>query len=191
MKIALTFDDGPHPRYTREILDILDDYGITATFFVVGENVEYYPESFAMLLNSGHEIGNHTYSHPRFNNNQPGGIQEEIGKCHALLKDKFGYEATLFRPPEGRLNESVKTASTEWDYKIILWNVDTLDWKHTPPQQIADHVVSGVRSGDIILMHDYISYNSPTPAALRIIIPRLLAHGFQFVTVSELIACQS
>lgn len=186
-KIALTFDDGPHPRYTPEILEILDTYGIKATFFVVGENAEHYPDTLEEVIRRGHEVGNHTYTHPHLIRENYTGLVEEIWRCESAIY-RFGECRTkYFRPPEGLVDTDVRVAASKLGYSVILWNIDTRDWAHTPPAKIAANVLSHVHSGDIILMHDYIGHNSPTPEALRLILPELLAQGYTFVRISELI----
>lgn len=187
MKIALTFDDGPHPRYTPQILDILDKYGIKATFFAIGINADRYPDTMEMVISRGHEIGNHTYTHPHVNRLDASTLYNEIEKCENALFSHTDYKTKLFRPPEGMIDGYVKSVIKQLDYKVILWDIDTLDWAHTPPDVIADKVISSISSGDIILMHDYISYYSPTPEALEAFIPILLEKGYKFVVVSELI----
>lgn len=187
MEIALSFDDGPHPVYTREILSILEEYGVTATFFMVGENVSYYPDVAADVLAAGHEVGNHSYDHCRLTRLDESGIRDEVVRCEEALFTLDEYRPHLLRPPEGAMNEAVRRVAQEGDYRLILWDVDTRDWAHTPAQTIADHVLSSVQAGDIILMHDYIGHDSPTPAALRRLLPALLEQGYHFVTVSQLI----
>ena len=186
-KIALTFDDGPHPRQTPEILDILDEYGIKATFFVIGVNVKNYPEAFQETIRRGHEIGNHTYSHPHLSGADYNTLKNEIDKCESAISLLSDYKPKLFRPPEGWIDSDVKTLSAQYDYNVILWNIDTKDWAHTSPDKIVKYVTDNVKPGDIILMHDYIGKNSPTAEALRGFIPVLLERGYQFVVVSELI----
>lgn len=184
--IALTFDDGPHPRYTPEILDILDEYGIKATFFVVGENVSYYSDIVKEEIARGHEIGNHTYEHKNISGYDSERLTREIKKCEETLAS-LDYSCKLFRPPEGALGAQQGRQIKELDYRVILWNLDTRDWAHNTPWQISNYLMKNVKSGDIILMHDFVGKNSPTPAALRIFIPKMLAAGYSFVTVSELI----
>lgn len=187
MKIALTFDDGPHPRYTPQILDILDKYGIKATFFAIGINADRYPDTMEMVISRGHEIGNHTYTHPHVDRIDSLTLHGEIEKCESALFSHTDYKTKLFRPPEGMIDGYVKSVIKQLDYKVILWDIDTMDWAHTPPDVIADNVIKNVSSGDIILMHDYISYYSPTPEALEQFIPVLLEKGYKFVVISELI----
>lgn len=187
MEIALTFDDGPHPYYTPIILDILEEYGVNATFFTVGENIEYYPVTAERLLTSGHEIENHTFSHARIGKMCYDDIYREIEQCEDAVSATSERKTKFLRPPQGQMSEVVKQVIRDLDYRIVLWDVDTRDWAHTPPKEIADNVLSVVTAGDIILMHDFIGHNSPTPEALRILIPELLDRGYNFVTVSELI----
>ena len=187
MKIALTFDDGPHPRYTPQILDILDKYGIKATFFSIGVNADNYPDTMEMVIRRGHEIGNHTYTHPHVACLDSEMLKREVEQCESVVFGLTDYKTKLFRPPEGMIEGCVKSVIKELDYKVILWDIDTLDWAHTPPEKIAENVIRNISSGDIILMHDYIAYNSPTPEALELFIPILLEKGYKFVVVSELI----
>lgn len=189
MKIALTFDDGPHPVYTGEILDILREYGIRATFFVVGENVERYPELVERELAEGHEVGNHTYSHCHLSKTSPDQIIREIEACERSVYQLCEYRTKLFRPPEGVLPDAIHDYARNADYTVILWSVDTYDWAHNPINEIMKNIRRNTEPGDIILMHDSVK-DSLTPTALRQIIPYLLDEGFTFVTVSELIGCQ-
>lgn len=186
-KIALTFDDGPHPHYTHEILGILAEYDVRATFFVVGENVEFYPHVLAEVQAAGHEIGNHTYDHHRLGRFDLARVSDEILRTEQAVFELCDSRTKLFRPPEGMMNDAVIAAARALDYRVILWNIDTRDWDHPTPEAIAEHVLGQVKSGDIILMHDYIGRESPTPDALRLLIPALLEAGYRFVGVSELI----
>lgn len=187
MKIALTFDDGPHPRYTPRILEILDEYGIKATFFTVGINAYYYPEALRMVAERGHEIGNHTYSHPRVSSVDQSKLGDEIELCEETIYGITDCRTKLFRPPEGMIDSGILNVLHGLDYRVILWDIDTRDWAHTPPKEIAENVINTVSSGDIILMHDYIGVNSPTCEAMSIFIPALIEKGYRFVVVSELI----
>ncbi len=189
-RIALTFDDGPHPYLTKEILDILDRYQVKATFFMVGINVENYPDAARAVISAGHEVGNHTYTHHHFNRVSTGEIQKELGRCEDVLEELCEYRPHLFRPPEGAVNSCVESCSEENDYSLILWSLDTRDWEHKNAERIAKTVLSSIKSGDIILMHDYIGVNSQTPQALEILLPKLLQQGYEPVTVSQLLGIQ-
>lgn len=186
-KIALTFDDGPHPTQTPEILDILEEYGIRATFFVIGQNAEWYGDCLKMVYEAGHEIGNHSHTHANLTEAGYESVCREIEEAERLIGERIEYRPHLLRPPGGQMGEDLYRAASERDYTVICWSVDTLDWAHTPSDAIVENVLTNAEGGDIILFHDYISGESPTPAALRIIIPELLGRGYEFVTVSELI----
>lgn len=185
--IALTFDDGPHPRYTKEILDILEEYGVRATFFFIGVNVEAYPEAAKLVQAAGHEIGNHTYSHKILRDLSYDETCAEIDSGEWAVFDCTGLKTNLLRPPEGKMGDALLAATEEREYNVICWSVDTLDWAHTPTDKIVENVLSSTEAGDIILFHDFVSGESPTPAALRQIIPTLIERGYEFVTVSELL----
>ena len=186
MKIALTFDDGPHPVLTQKILDILAKYDVKATFFMVGVNVENYPDAARAVQEAGHEIGNHTYSHRILSHLTHEEIDAEIEGCEDLLEELCHRRPHLFRPPQGALSPLVEADADQNDYSLILWSLDTRDWEDKNADHITQRVLSSVKSGDIILMHDYIGHNSRTPEALERLLPKLLSHGFQPVTVSEL-----
>ena len=185
--IALTFDDGPHPRYTKQILDILEKYGVKATFFFVGQNIEYYPEAARAVVDAGHEIGNHTYTHNRVKAMSQDEVFAEMSRCDDMIYRLGECQTVLFRPPEGAFGEAVEKSAEMLGYSVILWSIDTRDWDHSTPAEIFQNVTQNIDSGDIILMHDYVGYNSPTPQALELIIPELQSRGYKFVTVSELI----
>jgi len=187
LTIALTFDDGPHPTLTPQILDILNQYQIKATFFMVGENAERYPELVTRIRDEGHEIGNHTYSHIQIKSADALQLEEEILHCESIIGGISDLRPKLFRPPEGSFHEELGQMCDALGYRVVLWSVDTRDWCRLPPKDITEKVLKDVRSGDIILMHDYIGSNSPTPTALKQILPRLIKRGYTFSTVSELL----
>ena len=187
MKIALSFDDGPHPTYTREILSVLRNFDIKATFFVIGENAKYYPDVLCQITEEGHEIGNHTFTHSLKKNISEKTLTEELKKSRDTIKSICGYDVKLFRPPGGILNNKVKDTVSGLGYKIVLWNIDTKDWAHSSVDTITKNVLSNTKSGSIILFHDYIYKNSPTVEALEKIIPKLKEQGYYFVTIGELI----
>ena len=187
MEIALSFDDGPQPRLTPVILEILEEYGNKATFFMVGENVGYYPAAARAVVEAGHEIGNHTFSHRKFGRMGRADLEREIVSCEEAIAALTERPVRFIRPPEGEMSETVRRVAGELRYRVILWDVDTRDWAHTPPDEISRHILDTVQAGDIILMHDFIGYDSPTPEALRMVIPALLARGYRFVTVGEML----
>ena len=186
-QIALTFDDGPHPTLTPEILEILARYHVPATFFMVGQNVLNYPEAARAVIDAGHEVGNHTFTHPHIASLNEQAIFEEIGRCEDALEELCEYRPHILRTPQGALTPSLEKCLLEEDYILVLWSLDTRDWDNKSTDAIVRSVLDGVKSGDIILMHDYIGYNSKTPEALETIIPELLSLGYEVVTVSELL----
>ena len=186
--VALTFDDGPHPRITRQILDYLDKEGIKATFFIIGCNAELWPDIVEDEIKRGHEIGNHTYSHNEINRKSAAQMHDDLAHADDILRSSFGYEAVLFRPPQGVCNDNVISAASELSYSIVLWDIDTHDWAHASADSIVKNVKRNVNDGDIILFHDYVSGETHTLEALQIIVPYLKSQGYSFATVSELMS---
>lgn len=186
--IALTFDDGPHPRYTDEILDILGKYNVKGTFFVIGRNAESYPKKLKRIADEGHEIGNHTYSHITAGKASKENFGAELKKTHGIIKKITGKDTVLFRPPTGYCNTVAVKSAAEMNYKIIVWTVDTRDWMHTSTENIVKTVKTHAMGGCIVLFHDFVTAPSPTPSALRELIPYLIEEGYRFVTVSELLS---
>ena len=189
-KIAITFDDGPHPHQTEAILEILDRYGVQSTFFMVGVNVVNYQDAARSVINRGHEVGNHTFSHCHLKQLDEEKISEELKKCEDALAELCEYHPHLFRPPEGMINDYIRHCSENYDYRLILWSIDTRDWETKNASQIVETVLEQVQPGDIILMHDYIGYHSKTAEALEILLPKLLARGYEPVTVSNLLGIE-
>ena len=186
-QIALTFDDGPHPALTPRILEILAKYNVPATFFMVGQNVLNYPNAARAVIEAGHEVGNHTFTHPHIANLNEKAIFEEIGKCEDALEELCEYRPHLLRTPQGALTQSLERCLLDDDYILVLWSLDTRDWENKSTVSIVKTVLDSVQSGDIILMNDFIGHNSKTPEALEKIIPILLSRGYEFVTVSALL----
>ena len=186
-QIALTFDDGPHPTLTPRILEILAENNIPATFFMVGQNVLNYPEAARAVIQAGHEVGNHTFSHPHIGNLSEQAIFDEIGKCEDALEELCEYRPHLLRTPQGALTPSLERCLLDDDYILVLWSLDTRDWENKSTAHVVQTVLENVQAGDIILMHDFIGHNSKTPEALEKIIPILLSQGYEFVTVSALL----
>ncbi len=186
-KIALTFDDGPHPKKTEKILEVLEKYGVKATFFVIGENAKLYPEVLKKVKDAGHDIGNHTYSHKSINKMSYDSLLESVRKCNRTIFEITGERPMFFRPPEGYVNDGIAQQLYSEGYDVILWRVDTYDWRGRSAQEIYSTVMRNVKCGDIILMHDFISGESHTAQALDLLIPKLQAQGYEFVTVSDII----
>ncbi len=177
--VALTFDDGPS-KYTNDILDILKDNGICATFFILGNKVPYGQETLLKMLENGNEIGNHTYNHKWLAHLDEMEIKNQISKTQEVIFEYTRYLPKVFRPSYGDIPKEIRK---EINLEVTLWNVDTLDWKLKNKKQIIKRATRNTKDGDIILMHD--TYKR-TKDALPEIINTLKKKGFQFVTISEL-----
>lgn len=183
--VALTFDDGPSKATTR-ILDVLEQYDAHATFFVVGTQLEKFPEITARAVSLGCEIGNHTYSHKNFTKISKDEILDQIGRVNDLVQQAAAYEIRLVRPPYGAgiKDETVKATVA---YPLIMWSIDTLDWSTRDTQSTLEAIRKDVQDGSIVLMHDL--YDA-TAAAVETIVPELIEQGYQLVTVSEMFAAK-
>lgn len=179
-QIALTFDDGPHPKVTIQILETLKKYDAKATFFMLGSRVEYYPEIAKKVHEAGHELGNHTWNHPDLTKAGLAKVGDEIIKTSSIIESVTGQKVTVFRPPYGAVN---KTVRSQTNLPIVLWDVDTLDWKYRDPNQLLAHVKGATKDGSIILMHDI---HQSTADGLDAVLAYLQSEGYTFVTVSEL-----
>lgn len=188
--IALTFDDGPDEKQTQLILDLLRQYHAKATFFVVGDRVERYPEIVRRELAEGHEVANHSYTHPAFQRLSSGSMEEELNRTQEAVFKATGTRPILFRPPGGYYNERLISLSKLNHLQMVLWSwhQDTKDWRSPGVQVIANNVLDNARSGDIVLMHDFVHRSSQTYEALRIILPELKRRGYSLVTVSDLLS---
>lgn len=185
--IALTFDDGPHPKETDKVLDVLKKYDVKATFFIAGKHANWYQKPLIRASEEGHELGNHTFTHPDISNLSSSQIQGEIKQCEDILEKLTGEKPTLFRPPYGSYRkEALAQIAKDCGYKIILWStLDARDWQNPPASKIASTITNNAKNGDIILLHDYATDN--TVEALEILIPEMKSKGFEFVTVSQLL----
>lgn len=180
-KIALTFDDGPHPVYTEQMLALLKEKEVPATFFLLGQNVEQHGELVREIAEAGHLIGNHTYHHVQITTLPTEQAFEEIDKTSRLIEELTGKGTEYVRPPFGTWNEGLES---ELNLIPVMWTIDTLDWTTGNVDWIVSQVVKKAKENDIILMHD--SYKSTVQATERII-TLLQAEGFEFVTVDEVI----
>ncbi|BFH15497.1 polysaccharide deacetylase family protein [Paenibacillus melissococcoides] len=190
-RIALTFDDGPDPKNTPAILNLLKQYDAKATFFLVGWRLKDNPELAKRTLREGHEIGNHSYYHKYFRRGiSAAEIEEDMMKAHRLIKKVTGTAPHLYRPPGGYYNQELVDVARANDYRIVMWSwhQDTKDWSSPGVQRIVNKVLSSAGNGDIVLMHDFAEGRSQTVEALKTILPELKKRGFSIVTVSELMA---
>lgn len=180
-KVALTFDDGPHPVYTPQLLDGLNERGVHATFFVVGKNILGNEALLKRMETEGHLIGNHTYSHVKLSELDIARACAEVEKTNALICEVTGKEPEFIRPPFG---EWKKAMECSFEMIPVLWDVDPLDWTTKNTALVVERVLKDTKPGDIILLHDY--YQSSVDAALEIV-DALTERGYKFVTVDELI----
>lgn len=183
--IAMTFDDGPHATLTPKLLDLLAAHHIKATFFVIGENVAAHPEIVARAAREGHEIGNHSWSHPKLGKMADAGVRRELQRTEDVIRAATGTRPTLLRPPYGSITARQKHwIHDEFGYQMILWDVDPLDWKRPGPAAVCSRILKETGPGSIILSHDI---HPGTIEAMPSTLDQLEAKGFKFVTVSELI----
>jgi peptidoglycan/xylan/chitin deacetylase (PgdA/CDA1 family) len=184
--LAMTFDDGPHPQHTPRLLDMLKQRGIKATFFLVGQNAAQYPEILKRMAAEGHELANHSYTHPILNPLGEGGIREQLDKTHQAVLGATGITMKLLRPPYGALTENMRRWTFQtFGYRTVLWDVDPLDWKVRDAARVQSEILGHARAGSIVLAHDI---HKSTVDAMPETLDALAAKGFKFVTVSELIA---
>jgi peptidoglycan/xylan/chitin deacetylase (PgdA/CDA1 family) len=181
-KIALTFDDGPTKETTQSLLNTLKQFDIKATWMLWGEHVKNEPELALAIADAGHEIGNHTYTHPDLSKLTSQQINEEISKTDRIIKEVLnGIEATFIRPPYGTYNENVIDTINR---PLITWSIDSQDWDKKDATIIRNNILGNVHDGDIILMHDWVP---ATEMVLADIVSSLKNDGFEFVTVSALL----
>ncbi|MFJ9631820.1 polysaccharide deacetylase family protein [Streptomyces sp. NPDC101175] len=178
--IALTFDDGPAVTYTATLLKYLAQYKARATFFTVGQNVAAHPELVRAEAKAGHEVGNHSWSHPDLTRLTTAQVKQQLERTSAAITAATGTAPTLFRPPYGAVNAQVKAATS---MSPVLWTLDTEDWKYRDATKVADTVIAKATRNDVVLMHDI---HPTSVAAVPEILRTLSARGYHFVTVSRL-----
>jgi peptidoglycan/xylan/chitin deacetylase (PgdA/CDA1 family) len=184
--IAMTFDDGPSAENTPRLLDILKERHIHATFFFVGQRVAENPEIVKRIVAEGHDIGNHSWSHPQLSKMNDEAVRNELQKTEDAIVAACGQKPKLMRPPYGAFTARQRAwAHGTWGYKIILWDVDPLDWKIRNSEHVKAEILKQTVPGSIILSHDI---HKTTVDAMPATLDALAAKGFKFVTVSELIA---
>ncbi len=189
-QVALTFDDGPDTTYTPQVLDILAEKGVRATFFLVGARVDELPEITRRIVNDGHALGNHSYAHTRYSAMGRSEIVLDLGRTDDSLSRAVGSRTRLFRPPYGALDPNSVRNVADQGYRIILWSIDSQDWQAPGRNAILNTVLGQVHPGAIILFH---SGGGPrqnldgTIQALPLIIDRLQRQGYLLVTVPEML----
>lgn len=183
-KIAISFDAAWGAEKTPQILDIMKKYHIKTTFFLVGFWVDKYPDMVKRIVAEGHEIGNHSSTHPDFRTISSGKVIEELSKTSDKIKALTGKSPTLFRPPYGEYNNNVIEISNREGYQVIKWSVDSLDWKDLSASQIFQRVAVGIKPGDIVLFHNNGKY---TVESLTPIIEKIQKDGYKIVPISEIL----
>ncbi|MGW3270866.1 polysaccharide deacetylase family protein [Streptomyces kronopolitis] len=178
-EVFLTFDDGPHPRHTPEILRILHRHGARATFFVLGENAVAFPGLLQVIADEGHAVGNHTWSHPQLTTLPPGAVRSELGRTSSLIEDILGSAPDLARAPYGAWDDPSLSICNDLGMSPVGWAVDSRDWTTPGAAAIADTVLDEVRPGAIVLSHDGGGERAQTVRALEWYLPRLLDDGFR------------
>ncbi|MCI8658637.1 MAG: polysaccharide deacetylase family protein [Lachnospiraceae bacterium] len=179
--VALTFDDGPHEKYTALLLDGLKERGVKVTFFLMGENIEGKEKLVRRMQNEGHLIGNHSYRHIQLTKEGEGTVCEAVEQTEEVIEGITGERPRYLRPPYGDWNENLEC---QLDMTTVFWSVDSLDWKLKDVGKIVENVEKKVSSGDIVLMHDI--FPTSVEAALMLV-DRLREKGYEFVTVEELL----
>ncbi|MBL9160472.1 MAG: polysaccharide deacetylase family protein [Verrucomicrobiales bacterium] len=183
--IAITFDDGPHPENTPRLLDMLKERKVKATFYVVGDMVKYSPDLLKRMVDEGHEIGNHTVSHGTLSRMSDEALLSELRAAHNQIIEACGVAPISMRPPGGAIKKDQKELMLrELGYPTILWSVDPEDWKRPGPAVVTSRLVNGASPGGILLVHDL---HKPTVDAMPGTLDQLLAMGYEFLTISELI----
>lgn len=189
-QVALTFDDGPDPRFTPQILNILQKEGVKATFFIVGNRAKKFPALVKRIRWEGHLIGNHSFGHPNFGKRSLKQFQTEILRTEKIIQQTAGYRPKLIRPPYGEIREPQIKWAKQNGYTIVNWNVDSLDWKGLNKSKVENNVLGAIEPGSIVLFHAGGGVGSNlngTIQALPDIIQTLRDKGYQFVDLAELL----
>ena len=187
--IAMTFDDGPHPKNTPRLLTMLRERNIKATFYVIGQSVDLYPQILRNTVAEGHEIGNHSHTHRLLSKLSDAEIRKELSSCRDAVARAAGVQPRTMRPPYGGLLQRQREwVHAEYNYPTILWSVDPLDWKRPGASVISSRILAGASSGGIVLAHDL---HAQTVDAMPATLDALLRRGFKFVTVSQLLAMKT
>jgi peptidoglycan/xylan/chitin deacetylase (PgdA/CDA1 family) len=184
--VALTFDDGPDPVRTPALLDLLRDLHVKATFFVVGADVDAHPDVCKRIVDEGHEIGNHTYTHRYLPMARSKKVLRELRATDRAIKNATGVTPTLARPPYGGRSPKTVKAFLAAAKRLVLWDVNSFDWKGKPAPEVVERVLERTRPGSIILMHEARDRGEVTIDAVARLVPALRARGLEPITVSAL-----
>jgi peptidoglycan/xylan/chitin deacetylase (PgdA/CDA1 family) len=192
-QIALTYDDGPNDPHTLHLLDVLAGHGVHATFFMIGRYVRQRPDIAREVAKAGHIVGNHTFTHPVLSLLSSNQIRTELVDCRQALADAIGQHSNLFRPPFGARRPAVLRIAHEVGLAPVMWNVTGYDWNAPPAAEIERKCVRQIRGGEVVLLHDgghkqMGADRSQTVLATDHLISRYKAEGYEFVTISEMLA---
>ena len=185
-KIYLTFDDGPIPEITEFVLDQLDQYNAKATFFCIGDNIRKYPKIFNQILSSGHTIGNHTMNHLKAWGNSHNTYIKNVIDCENIIKEHSEAISTpkLFRPPYGQISYSKFKTLENMGYKIVLWDILSLDWEKTIlPEKCLQNVIQSTKKGSIVVFHDSIKASKNLTQTLPLVLEHFTKKGFVFDSI--------
>ncbi|GAA2227510.1 polysaccharide deacetylase family protein [Kitasatospora cystarginea] len=180
--VALTLDDGPHPTHTPEVLELLHQHGIQATFFLIGENAAQHPDLVRAIAGAGHHVANHTWTHPDLRHLPDSRVRSELERTSDLLQQTTGKPVAWFRAPGGDWSDVALRTCAELGMRPMGWSVDPRDWACPGTEAITSRVLEGIRPGAIVLNHDGGGDRSQTIAALRGYLPVLLGEGYRFTT---------
>jgi peptidoglycan/xylan/chitin deacetylase (PgdA/CDA1 family) len=191
-QLALTYDDGPNDPHTLRLLDVLARHNVHATFFLIGRYVQQRPDIVRALVNAGHVVGNHTFTHPLLTLKSVSEVREQLSDCHAAIQDAIGNHSNLFRPPFGGRRPAVLRTARELGLDPIMWNVTGYDWNAPAAAVIERKVTRQMRGGDVILLHDgghreMGSDRSQTVLATDHLISRYKSEGYEFVTIQQML----
>lgn len=186
-QVAFTFDDGPNPEYTPQILAVLDKYHVRATFFMAGEMAQQYPEVVRLVAEQGHDVGNHTMTHPEAPKVNSQRLRQEVQGAAQLLERISGKRIHYFRPPYGYFDVAYFQACRDNNMDVVLWSIVPRDWEQPPAEVLVRRVVAEIRPGAIVLLHDGGGDRRQTVKALPLIIEAIQARGLQAVTLSQLL----
>lgn len=191
-QLALTYDDGPNDPHTLRLLEVLSRHEVRATFFVIGRYVQQRPDIVRALVNAGHVVGNHTFTHPLLTFKRTAEVRQELSDCRAAIQDAIGNHSNLFRPPFGGRRPAVLRVVRDLGLQPVMWNVTGYDW-NAPPAAVIERKVSGqMRGGDVILLHDgrhkqMGADRSQTVLATDHLISRYKSEGCEFVTIRHML----
>ncbi len=194
-QLALTYDDGPNDPHTLRLLDVLARQEVSATFFLIGSYVNQRPDIAREIVNAGHVVGNHTFTHPLLTLKNAAEIRRELSECRAALQDAIGDPTNLFRPPFGGRRPAVLRIARELGMEPVMWNVTGFDWDAAPSEVIEKKISGQIRGGDVVLLHDgghkqMGADRSQTVVATDRMIARYKSEGYQFATVSKMMRAE-